>query len=492
VKKEAPWWWPSTVGFRARQVAALAMTALAVALVTGLINAAILVRVHVLEAQGQADLLARTMYHMASQTMRQVDPAQVRQALAEDPVLRQYSDAVIGYSPIALYVAIKDMSGVAILHSDPSWEGKHLERVETFGEFGRRGRLVQLWTLWREQLTLAADLPFTADGVHPFGSVVVAVSTVLLKKQLLGTVAADAVVAMAAVLLAFLFTFLLANRLLAPVARLRRELARIDPGGGRPPLDLETEDDVGRLIEFFATASERLAADREDGDSSRSSRRLAALGRLTSGVAHQIRSPLNALVLQVELLRQKLTHAPPETARHLDMLDEEVRRLDHVVQGFLKFIRPEELQLESVCLESLVRETLDFLAAGAEHKKIKLESKVPEELPAIQGNAELLRQVLLNVAGNAFDAMPAGGVLRVLAERQDGHIALTVEDTGQGIAPDDLPKIFDLFYTTKSDGNGIGLSMVYRIVQLHGGEVQVSSERGTGTRVTMTFLEKAA
>ena len=220
------------------------------------------------------------------------------------------------------------------------------------------------------------------------------------------------------------------------------------------------------------------------------SQKLAALGRLTSGVAHEIKNPLNALVLHVELLRQKLGDTDKDAKHHLDVLDEEVRRLDHVVLGFLKFTRPEELQLESVGLDRIVREVLEFLAAEAEQRGIRLEPYIPAELPALQGSAELLRQVLLNLAGNAFDAMPHGGVLRLRVEpAREGSIALTVEDTGEGIPAEELPKIFDLFYTTKRGGNGIGLSMVYRIVQLHGGEIHVDSERGVGTRVTMTFPE---
>lgn len=481
-----------TVGFRARQVTALALTALAVALATGLINALILVRVHALEAQAGADLLARTLYHLASRTIRQLEPDRVREGLATDPALRQYAEAVIGYSPTALYVAIKDDAGVAILHSDPGQEGKRLGYVETFDEFAARGALSQLVALGREQRTLAADLPFSADGVRPFGSVVVAVSTLLLRKELLGAVATHAAIAGSAVLLAFVVSFLVANRLLAPIARLRRELARIDPGEGRPPLNLETEADVGRLIEFFAEASERLAGERQDGDDGGSSRRLAALGRLTSGVAHEIKNPLNALVLQVALLRQKLGPEHEGAGRHLDVLDEEVRRLDRAVQGFLKFIRPEELKLESVQPRALVEDVAGFLAVQAEARGIRLETRVAGDLPEIQGSADLLRQALLNLAGNAFDAMPGGGMLRVAAECGQDGVVLSVEDTGEGIAKEQLPKIFDLFYTTKPAGTGIGLSMVYRIVQLHGGTIDVRSERGKGTRFTMNLQERAS
>jgi len=587
----------------------LALTAAAVASASGLISAVILVRLHVLQARDHAELLARTLYHLASHTIRQHPGAEVRQALATDPALREYAEAVIGYSPIVLHVAILDQSGIAILHSDTRKQGRRLARLETFAEFAKRDALGQFWALARGRRALVADLPFSADGVAPFGSVAVAVSTVLLKQQLLGAVAANAAVAGAAVLFAFLAAFFTTNRLLAPIERLRAELARVVPADGQPPLDLRSEADVGRLVEFFATISERLGGARHERDGrewlktvlgglsdavvvlsrdqrilslndeacrllgrarqdlegerlgrvlgpehplrvlveetlardetvrSRTvtlslrgrdvpylldahvqreagrasglmvtardlerlsrlgsrlsySQKLAALGRLTSGVAHEIKNPLNALVLQAALLRQKLGAASPEATRHLDVVEEEIRRLDRVIDGFLKFTRPEELQLESVELDGIVRETLDLVAARAEQAGIRLEAVVSPGLPPVQGSAELLRQALLNLVGNALDATPAGGRVEVRVEpAADGSLAVTVEDSGEGIDPAELPKVFNLFYTTRSGGNGIGLSLVYRIVQLHGGEVRIDSTPGAGTRVTMTLPE---
>ncbi len=597
------------MGFRVRQAIALVLTATAVAIATGLISAAILVRLHVLEARDHAELLARTLYHLASHTIRQHTPAEARQALATDPALREYAEAVIGYSPIVLHVAIRDENGIAILHTDARKQGRPIVRLETFAEFSERNALAQFWVLARGRRALVVDLPFSADGVTPFGSVVVAVSTVLLRQKLLGAVVTNAAVAGAAVLFAFLAAFFVTNRLLAPIERLRVELARVLPAEGQPPLDLRTDAGVSRLVEFFTTVSERLAGGRPERDGrewlktmlgglsdavvvlshdqrilslndeacrllgraredlegqplrgvvasdhplralveetlardqtvrSRSvtlslrgrempylldahvlretdrlpgvmvtardlerltrvgsrlsySQKLAALGRLTSGVAHEIKNPLNALVLQAALLRQKLGDASPEATRHLDVVEEEVRRLDRVIQGFLEFTRPEELQLESVRLDGIVREALDLLAARAEQAGVRLASLVPAELPAVQGSAQLLKQALLNLVGNALDATPTGGRVDVRAEpTADGSIALTVEDTGEGIGPEDLRKVFNLYYTTRSAGNGLGLSLVYRIVQLHAGETRIESVRGVGTRVTMTLPE---
>lgn len=219
------------------------------------------------------------------------------------------------------------------------------------------------------------------------------------------------------------------------------------------------------------------------------SQRLAALSRLTSQAAHEIRNRLNAIVLQVALLRKKHGDPQQDSGRHLDVLEKEVMELGRMIQGLVDFIRPrEETQLEGMRLEKVVEETLDLMAPRAEQCGIRIESRIASELPAVSGNAELLREALQNLVTNAFEAMPEGGVLRIRADRSaEDSVLLTVEDTGEGIAAEDLPKVFDLFHTTRGHRGGVGLSAVYRTILLHGGEVGIDSERGTGTRVRIVL-----
>jgi signal transduction histidine kinase len=220
------------------------------------------------------------------------------------------------------------------------------------------------------------------------------------------------------------------------------------------------------------------------------SQKLAALGRLTSGVAHEIKNPLNAMVIHVELLRQKLGKGSPEARGYLDVLEEEIRRLDGVIQGFLKFTRPEELQLEAIRVEEVLSEATRLLVGEVERNGIRMETQIAPGLPNVYGDRELLQQAVLNLLINACEAMPEGGELRLTASHpEEGRVVLDIQDTGVGIEADELPKIFDLYYTTKSRGSGIGLSMVYRIIQLHDGEVKVDSTPGQGTRFTITLPE---
>jgi signal transduction histidine kinase len=167
---------------------------------------------------------------------------------------------------------------------------------------------------------------------------------------------------------------------------------------------------------------------------------------------------------------------------HVEVIESEVRRLDEVVQGFLKFTRPEDLRLQPVHPQTLLEEILPVIDSEAQRNAVTVHVECSPHVPAINGDAAMLRQVFLNLAINACQAMPSGGVLRLVAAAGSrGRVEIRVEDTGVGIPPENLQKIFDLYFTTKDHGTGIGLSMVYRIVQLHDGEIEVESTPGRGT-----------
>lgn len=178
----------------------------------------------------------------------------------------------------------------------------------------------------------------------------------------------------------------------------------------------------------------------------------------------------------------------PDIVKHVTIIADEIRRLDQVVVGFLKFVRPEELKLQPVRLASLISDVRTTVAPDAERSGITLKTECPDSLPDINADPGMLRQALLNLAINACHAMPDGGTLRLACRAASRRrVEIDVEDTGVGIAPEHLRRIFDLYFTTKEKGSGIGLSMVYRIVQLHDGEVEVQSTPGAGTRFRLIF-----
>jgi signal transduction histidine kinase len=234
------------------------------------------------------------------------------------------------------------------------------------------------------------------------------------------------------------------------------------------------------------------------------SRKLAALGRLMAGVAHEVKNPLNAMTIHLELLKQKLARqavpagagvgpdpgfvSPPDVNKHVDIISKEIRRLDEVLNGFLKFARPDELKLQPVRLSSLISDIQTSVAPEASRRHITMKIDCPEGIPEINADPGMLSQALLNLALNACQAMPDGGTLKLACRTAPRRrVEIDVEDTGIGIPPEHLGRIFDLYFTTKEKGSGIGLSMVYRIVQLHDGEVEVQSTPGRGTRFRLIF-----
>ncbi len=231
--------------------------------------------------------------------------------------------------------------------------------------------------------------------------------------------------------------------------------------------------DMGTLLTLRDTASAR-----ELEQELEVSRRLASIGRLTANVGHEVKNPINAMVVHLELLRSKLsanTVDPESARRHVDILADEMHRLDRVVQTLADFSRPITLELRDQDLRRIVDRVLDLAGAELKQHHVVLETVAPPQALPVRVDSELIRQALLNLVLNAMQAMPDGGTLRVSVKREGRLAVVEVADTGTGIPASVLPRIFDLYFTTKATGSGIGLAMTYRILQLHGGALDVRS-----------------
>jgi len=247
------------------------------------------------------------------------------------------------------------------------------------------------------------------------------------------------------------------------------------------------------------------------------SRRMAAIGRLTSGVGHEVKNPINAIVVHLELLKSKIGDTDGQAARHLEVIDAEIRRLDRVVQTLVDFSRPVELQLHEQDLRLVIRDVLALASEELETHNVTLISQLSAEPLIANVDADLLKQAVLNVIQNGAQAMPNGGRLEVVLEEvrnqaenrprleptngsggeRPAHSAsysavVRIADEGTGIPEELLEKIFDLYFTTKSGGSGIGLAMTYRILQLHHGSVDVQSKVGRGTEFRLRIPLTAA
>jgi PAS domain S-box-containing protein len=235
------------------------------------------------------------------------------------------------------------------------------------------------------------------------------------------------------------------------------------------------------------------------------SRRLSASGRLTRGVAHEVKNPINAIVLHLQLLQNKLQQDDPETRRHMDIIGNEIHRLDRVVQILVDFTRPRDLRLEDVDLRKILESVSALAAPDAKRHGVRIVLELPnrtlsnkqvsnkevpnEELPSendallVRVDSDLIKQAILNLVLNGVQSMTAGGTLTLKARRDDEMILAEVLDQGCGIPPEAQEKIFELYYTTKEDkgGSGIGLAQTYQIMQWHYGSVEFDSIVGTGT-----------
>ena len=211
------------------------------------------------------------------------------------------------------------------------------------------------------------------------------------------------------------------------------------------------------------------------------SRRLSAAGRLTRGVAHEVKNPINAIVLHLQLLQNKLEKPDPDTRRHMDVIGNEIHRLDRVVQILVDFTRPRDLHLEDVDMRKVLEDVAVLATPEAGRHGVRLAQESAEEPLMVKVDPDLMKQAVLNLTLNGLQAMDRGGVLTLAARREEEAIVTEVRDQGSGIPPEVQEKIFELYFTTKKEGSGIGLAQTYQIMQWHYGSVEFDSIAGAGT-----------
>jgi PAS domain S-box-containing protein len=262
----------------------------------------------------------------------------------------------------------------------------------------------------------------------------------------------------------------------------------------QPVPQREIEVEKGRRIQFaldfIAERGERIGAliTFRDAESVRRienelelSRRLAAIGRLTSGVAHEVKNPINAIVVHLEILKNKLQEVAPDAQRHMDIIGNEIRRLDRVVQTLVDFTRPVDLKLGPTDLRKLTEDVALLAGPEALSHNVKLEfTALAPSLP-VYVDADLFKQAILNIVLNGVQAMADGGTLKMIARKTESAAIIEISDQGHGIPKEIQDKIFNLYFTTKKAGSGIGLAMTYRVLQLHNGALEFETEQGKGT-----------
>jgi PAS domain S-box-containing protein len=211
------------------------------------------------------------------------------------------------------------------------------------------------------------------------------------------------------------------------------------------------------------------------------SRQMSASGRTTRGVAHEVKNPINAIVLHLQLLQSKLQQTDPDTRRHMDIIGNEIHRLDRVVQILVDFTRPRDLHLEEIDLRRLLEDVIMLATPDTEQHGVNVSRSLGPEPLEVKVDPDLMKQAILNVVLNGMQAMPQGGTLTISARREEESIITEIRDQGAGIPHELQEKIFELYFTTRKGGSGIGLAQTYQALQWHYGSIDFETVEGQGT-----------
>jgi len=530
------------------------------------------------------------------------NPKAVRTAiegyLRTDTNLNDMVDSFVGNISIVTDLAIVDLDGRAILHSNADLAGKVLRKRSDFDSLQRARFPDQLRMIYSPASVYDVSVPLNLNGA-PFGTVRVGVSTALLKSELTPKLNHAVVFSIGSVFFSLLLSAVISRLALGPLAEISRNLDSVVEGGTdvlgedesshdeyglvtlkianlgrqmrdakeifsalkdnvdqlmanlqdglmlftrdsrvvlvsasverflgrprgemlgrpatevfssrsplgavlleaferrRPILQREVESANGRRvqvsIDFIQEKSTQIGAlvimrDTESvrrlEDEIEMSRRLSASSRLTRGVAHEVKNPINAIVLHLHLLQNKLQQADPGTRRHMDIIGSEIHRLDRVVQILVDFTRPRDLKLEEMDWRRLLEDVALLAAPDAEQHGVIIVRSFPQQALNVKVDTDFMKQAILNIVINGVQAMTQGGKLTITARREEGMVLTEIRDTGGGIPKEVQEKIFELYFTTKKEGSGIGLAQTYQILQWHYGSVDFETAEGHGT-----------
>lgn len=285
-----------------------------------------------------------------------------------------------------------------------------------------------------------------------------------------------------------------------PIQELTRTMERAEQG-----LDVRAEvrsdDDIGRLAEAFNALIDKLetakrSVEKYHYEQMKRADRLASIGEMAAGIAHEIKNPLAGITGVIQVLKRELPQGDPKRSVYEEIIVQ-VERLDKAVRNLLSFARPPEPKMTLVDLNEQISKVLDFLAPQFMKNGIVAERKLAPALPWLMLDPDLLQQAFLNIALNAIQSMPAGGRFHVetqsvpASDDSPGAVRIIMGDTGKGIAPEALGKIFNPFFTTRQQGTGLGLSITQRIIEQHGGEIMVTSPPGKGATFSIIFPSPA-
>ena len=279
-----------------------------------------------------------------------------------------------------------------------------------------------------------------------------------------------------------LISHLIGRNLTNPIKVLVDSTARVATGNLDEQCELKAHDEIGDLAAAFNQMTRDLKHSR---DQLIQAERLATAGKMSASFAHEIRNPLSSMRMLAQLLMQKPEMSVEKHQQSLRYILEEIEQIDTIVKGLMDFARPAALNLAQQPLSPMLQAVLALMEANLAHHQIQLEVDLLPETPEIQFDSDKLKQAFMNVVLNAMEAMPQGGVLKVSTIVDEDRVGIKVVDNGVGISVEDLEHLFEPFFTKKTRGTGLGLANVKRILEEHGGSVEIESTLGEGTTVLM-------
>jgi hypothetical protein len=298
--------------------------------------------------------------------------------------------------------------------------------------------------------------------------------------------------------LGIVVTVFLARRYIAPINRLAAGVRQVADGDLSVTFPAHGQDEIGQLGESFNEMVQKLREREQLEKQLLEAEHLSTVGRLASGIAHEIRNPLNYISLAIDHLKGDLQTTCPDghaaVAPLADRIKEEVRRANYLVLTFMNYGRPLKLRLGTFSYSDLVERTLPLFQERVEDKGIRFLNRIPFPFPPMTADAEMLKNCLVNLISNAIQAMDDGGTITLDAfhDQQLRQFRLSVTDDGPGIPAEDLERIFQPYFTSREAGIGLGLAITERIIKTHGGSILVESKPGSGTTFSLVIPELPA
>ncbi len=465
---------------------ATSLLVLAVVAVVSTLYLARLTRQTLRQSSDNADFIAHQVYDACGNALKEAaqrgeapastDPADmreyVRHVFDNSSTLNSLIESDMGISPTIYEITISDTQGVVLMSSDASLRDRKMAPRLPVNSLARAGFFQQLRELYGPSQIYEFSLPFELQEA-PFGDIRVGLSSTFIRAQITPGLQSAGYWALGSVLLSTVLAFAVSSASLAPVSRISDQLDRISAGQFDAEPAVARGDELGAVSTKIAGIGKRMRDVQEI-------LRLGLLGHQMAGVAHEVKNPLNSMRLWLEVLKGNMP-AAPEPQQAVKMLDSEIERLDRAVKTFLNFTRPVELKLEETRLQELLRDVLETARPAVTKAGLKLRADLSADCPPVRADGQLIHQAVLNLVLNASEFTDPGGSITVRLRRSGEQAVIAVEDSGRGIPPEDQKKIFQLFFTTRPGGTGIGLANTSRFVQLNSGRIEFESQPGRGT-----------